>query len=38
VDDELLAATVTEDTAYKVAMVRNTTTMTLLRLAEEAAR
>jgi len=38
VDDELLAATVTEDTAYKVAMVRNTTTMALLRLAEEAAR
>jgi xanthine dehydrogenase YagS FAD-binding subunit len=38
VDDELVAATVTEDTAYKVAMVRSTTTMTLLRLAEEAAR
>jgi phosphoribosylformylglycinamidine synthase len=33
-----LIGTVTEDTAYKVAMVRNTTTMTLLRLAEEAAR
>ncbi|NUS50822.1 MAG: xanthine dehydrogenase family protein subunit M [Nocardioidaceae bacterium] len=38
VDEELLAATVTEETAYKLAMVRNTTTTTLLSLAEEAAR
>ena len=38
VDDELEAAATNDETAYKVAMVRNTTAMTLLRLAEEAAR
>jgi xanthine dehydrogenase YagS FAD-binding subunit len=38
VDEELEAAATNEETAYKVAMVRNTTAMTLLRLAEEAAR
>ncbi|WP_104106193.1 xanthine dehydrogenase family protein subunit M [Nocardioides sp. 616] len=38
VDDELDVATTSAETAFKVAMVRNATTMTLLRLAEEAAR
>ncbi|GAA5116458.1 xanthine dehydrogenase family protein subunit M [Alloalcanivorax gelatiniphagus] len=38
VDDEPAAATTDEGTAYKVAMVRNTTTMTLLGLAGRAAR
>jgi xanthine dehydrogenase YagS FAD-binding subunit len=38
VDEELAVATTTEENAYKVAMLRNTTTMTLLRLAEEAPR
>ncbi|WP_322921717.1 FAD binding domain-containing protein [Nocardioides renjunii] len=38
VDEELAAATTDDETAFKVAMVRNTTTMTLLGLAGEAAR
>ena len=38
VDAELASARTDEGTAYKVAMLRNTTTMTLLRLAEESAR
>jgi xanthine dehydrogenase YagS FAD-binding subunit len=38
VDDELGAATTTDQTASKVPLLRNATTMTLLRLAEEAAR
>ena len=38
VDAELESATTSADTAYKPAMLRNTTTMTLLRLAEEASR
>jgi xanthine dehydrogenase YagS FAD-binding subunit len=38
VDEELVAATTSAEIAYKVPMVRNATTMTLLRLAEEAAR
>ncbi|WP_210651612.1 xanthine dehydrogenase family protein subunit M [Nocardioides sp. SYSU D00065] len=38
VDEELATATTDDGTAYKVAMVRNTTTMTLLRLAGEVRR
>ncbi|WP_028645545.1 FAD binding domain-containing protein [Nocardioides sp. URHA0020] len=38
IDEELADATTTDQTASKVPMVRNATTMTLLRLAEEAAR
>jgi xanthine dehydrogenase YagS FAD-binding subunit len=38
VDQELAAASTDDETAYKVAMLRNTTTMTLLRLAGEATR
>jgi xanthine dehydrogenase YagS FAD-binding subunit len=35
-DEELRAAETTEQTAYKVPMLRNTTALTLTRLAEEA--
>jgi xanthine dehydrogenase YagS FAD-binding subunit len=38
VDDELSAAETTEQTAYKLPMLRNTTALTLLQLAEEASR
>ena len=38
VDEELAAAVTDEQTAYKAPMVRNTTVMTLLRLAGEVAR
>ncbi|KQV69561.1 molybdopterin dehydrogenase [Nocardioides sp. Root122] len=38
VDLELETTTTNRDTAYKVAMLRNTTVMTLLDLAEEASR